>query len=481
MGDQVDIVVIGAGFAGLGAAWQLLAHGFTDFVVLERAGEVGGTWRENTYPGAACDIRSDLYSFSFAPNPGWRHAYGRQPEILDYLRTVSHRRGIAEHLRLNEELLHAHWDSGGRCWHLATSRRALTARVLLSGHGPLIDPHLPDIAGLRSFAGPVFHSSSWDHGTALAGRRVAVIGTGASAIQIVPALATEVAELTLYQRTPPWIIPRHDHPTSPARRRLFAAMPATQKLSRAWNFSLNDARWLGLAHPRAGAAMERYANWHRNHQLRDPQLSELMRPRYRIGCKRVLVSDDFYPALQRRNVNLVTEPIARFDAGAIITSDGVRRPVDVVVCATGFEATRPKIAERIAGADGSTLAEAWTDGMVALRGATVPGFPNLFLLLGPNTVLAHNSAIYMLETQIRYVVDALRTTPAGAVVEATRDALQAYNSYLDGHLTRGVWAWGGCSSFYLDAGGRNTVLWPRRAAAFRQLASRFDAGEYSVR
>jgi cation diffusion facilitator CzcD-associated flavoprotein CzcO len=480
MSERVDIVVIGAGFAGIGAAWQLIEHGFTDFIVLERGDEVGGTWRDNTYPGAACDVRSDLYSFSFAPNPSWSSAYGKQEEILAYLTAVSHERGIREHIRFGEELLHATWDSAVRRWDLQTSRGAVSARVILSGHGQLIDPHLPAIEGLESFAGPWFHSARWDHSVELAGKRVAVIGTGASAIQIVPALQPTVGRLTVFQRTPPWIIPRHDRPTSARRRRMFGAAPAFQRASRSLIFALNDTRWFGFAHPRVGAVIERFSAHHLKAQVADPELRARLSPDYRIGCKRVLVSDDFYPALQQPNVDYVTDPIARIEADAVVTADGRRHPVDVLVCATGFDATRSRIAEHIVGANRSTLAEVWTDGMFALRGATVPGFPNLFFLHGPNAALSHNSAVVMIEDQIGYAIDALQRTRGDAVIEPLPAAVDRYERWLRRHLDRGVWSRGGCSSFYLDAGRRNTVLWPRRAAAFRRVTRRFDPSEYAI-
>ncbi|WP_431279290.1 flavin-containing monooxygenase [Leifsonia poae] len=480
MEERCDIAVIGAGFAGIGAAWQLIEHGLTDFVVVERGDEVGGTWRDNSYPGAACDIKSDLYSFSFAPNPGWRWTYGRQPEILEYLIGVSRRRGIREHIRFGVELERATWDAEAGRWTLLTSQGTLSARVLLSGHGPLIDPQWPAIPGLESFTGHLFHSSRWDHTLDLTGKRVAVIGTGASAIQIVPALQAQVERLTVYQRTPPWIIARHDRPTSRIRRRVFATLPILQRARRAVVFTLNDARWFGFTRPRIGAIVERVASRHLAKQVSDPALRARLHPEYRIGCKRVLVSDDFYPAIQRPNVELVTDAIERIEADAIVTRDGVRRPVDVIVCATGFTATRPRIAERIVGDGGRVLADVWSGGMFALRGSTVPGFPNLYILTGPNTALAHNSVVFMIEAQIHYAIDALEQTGFGAVVDARPAAATRYNRWLDRSLARGVWSRGGCTSFYLDASGRNTALWPLRAASFRRTTHRFDPNEYRI-
>jgi cation diffusion facilitator CzcD-associated flavoprotein CzcO len=478
METSSDIVIIGAGFAGIAAAWQLIAHGITDFVVLERGDEVGGTWRDNSYPGAACDIKSDLYSFSFAPNPDWSHAYSRQPEILDYLIGVSHRRGIREHLRFGVELQKAEWHEERGRWTLSTSAGELTTRVLWLGSGQLVDPHLPDIPGAASF-GQVFHSARWDHSVDLAHKRVGVVGTGASAIQIVPALQPIVDELVVFQRTPPWIIPRHDKPTSALRRRLFRAVPALQRLMRGAIFAFDDARWFGFAHPRVGKAIEGIASHHLQKQVGDPRLRARLRPPYRIGCKRVLVSDDYYPALGEKNVALETEPISRIEPSAVVLADGSARDLDILIFATGFEATRPAIADRIVGRAGRTLADTWSTGMRALRGAAVPGFPNLYLLHGPNAALSHNSALYMIERQVEYALTALLSLPEDGVAECLPEALDRYEHWLQPALDRGVWSTGGCTSFYLDAENRNTVLWPKRAASFRRAAA-FRPDEYRI-
>ncbi|MGN6425399.1 MAG: flavin-containing monooxygenase [Leifsonia sp.] len=476
-----DVVIVGAGFAGIAAAWRLLEAGRGDVVVLERADELGGTWRDNRYPGAACDIRSDLYSFSFAPNPDWRHAYGRQEEILGYLRGVAESHGILPHIRFGTELLAAVWEEGADRWRLRTTTGELSARVLLSGHGPFGDPSIPRIAGAESFAGVSMHSSRWDPSVPIDGARVGVIGTGASAIQVVPELARTAGTLTVFQRSAPWIIPRHDRPTSARRRALFRRLPVLQRLSRGTEFVLDDARWFGFASPVLGAGIAGYARRHLRRQVRDERLRSALTPDYRIGCKRVLVSDDYYPALGSPNVELVTDRIERLEPEGAVTASGRRIPLDVVVYATGFDATRPHIAERIVGAGGRTLAEVWADGMYALRGATVPGFPNLFLLHGPNAALSHNSAVYMIERQVHYAVQAVTLSPADAVLEATPAAVAAYRARIGRALARGVWSTGGCSSYYLDAGGANTFLWPYRAARFARETRRFDPREYTVR
>lgn len=477
---QVDVAVIGAGFAGLGMACQLIRAGRRDFVVLERADEVGGTWRDNTYPGCACDIRSDLYSFSFAPNPGWRHRYARQPEIQRYLRDVVERFGLAGHLRTGHDVTNARWDPVAARWTITTTRGAFTARVLVAGHGPLIQPTWPGIPGLPDFAGERFHSARWNHDVDLRGKRIAVIGTGASAVQFVPELQRVAARLTVFQRTPPWITPRGDRDTSPRRRRAFARFPAAQRLARAGIFLGNEATHVLFAHSSAGRVVEWVTRRRLAGAVPDPALRAALTPGYRIGCKRILKSDDYYPALQQPNVELVTTRLARVEGAALVTDDGVRRTFDVVVAGTGFNATEPPLARIVRGADGRSLAEVWDGRMEALRGTAVAGFPNLFVLVGPNTALGHNSIVAMIEAQIGYILQALdhldRT--AAAAVEARADAQRTYSSAVQDALADSVWLRGGCTSYYLDARGRNTTLWPHRVTRFRAALRTFDAAEY---
>jgi cation diffusion facilitator CzcD-associated flavoprotein CzcO len=480
-GAAVRVAIIGAGFSGLGLAIRLRQRGIRDFVLIERADEVGGTWRDNTYPGATCDIRSDLYSFSFAPNPDWSHGYGGQREILDYLRATTDRFGIRSRIRFRCEFEGADWDAAAAVWRIRTSTGELAASVLVSAAGPLIEPVWPDIPGLSTFTGPRIHSARWDHETDLAGRRIAVIGTGASAIQFVPRLQPVASRLTLFQRTPAWIIPRIDRPTADRRRRLFRRYPLLQRASRAWDFRLAETRFVGFRSARIGALMQRFARRFLASQVADPVLRAKLTPAYRMGCKRILVSSDFYPAVAKPNVDLVTEAIVSIDGNAILTTDGTRREFDVLVCGTGFNATEPPVARLIRGTGGCSLAEAWTPHMQALRGTTVAGFPNLFLLVGPNTALGHNSIIYVIEAQIDYVLrvlDGLVSLGASSL-EPTVGAQQAYNRRVQDDLVGSVWL-SGCSSYYLDAGGRNTTLWPHRAARFR-ASLRFDPSEYEIR
>lgn len=482
MTQRVRIAIIGAGFAGLGMAIQLVRHGIDDFVVIERADQVGGTWRDNTYPGAGCDIRSDLYSFSFAPNPDWTHRYGRQPEILAYLKHCAQKFDLESRILFGHELERAAWDDTSTVWSIQTSRGTITADILISGHGPLIDPVWPDIPNLGGFTGPRFHSARWDHGVDLTGKRIAVIGTGASAIQFVPELQKIARELRLFQRTPAWIVPRGDRPTTARRRAAFRRFPALQRLSRAWIFGLAETRFAGFRSPAVGRVFQAVALRFLHRQVSDSVLRAKLTPHYRIGCKRILVSDDFLPALTQSNVLLITDPIMRIDGDGLVTADGTTHQVDVLICGTGFNATRPPVADLIQGHGGTSLAESWMPHMAALRGTAVFGFPNLFILVGPNTALGHNSIVYIIEAQIDYVLAALRAMDADNArsIEPNITAQADYNRRIQRDLAGSTWTDGGCASFYLDASGRNTTLWPHRAAAFRASVREFDMTEFMI-
>lgn len=481
MGGHVRVAVIGSGFAGIGMAAELRRHGIDDFVLFERAHEVGGTWRDNTYPGCACDIRSDLYSFSFAPNPEWRHRYARQPEIQEYLRRTADQFGVTPHIRFGHGVEDASWDSAGNLWRIRTTGGEWTADALVAGAGPLILPKWPAIPGLDSFAGPRFHSARWDHGVDLAGSRVAVIGTGASAIQFVPHLQRIAGSVTVFQRTAPWVLPRGDRPTSHRRRELFRRFPVLQRAARAWEFRVNELRYLTLAHERIGRRVESIGLSYLQRRVPDPELRTKLTPRFRLGCKRILISDDYYRAVTEPNVELVTDAVTSVSADSIRTADGSDRQVDVLIGATGFNATEPPVARVVHGRDGRSLAEHWSSHMEALNGTTVTGFPNFFMLVGPNTALGHNSIVYIIEAQIRYVLQALDLIVTRRVtVEPQPEVQRAYSDRLLESLAQSVWVRGGCTSFYLDANGRNSTLWPYPAARFRLTLRRFRPADYRI-
>lgn len=408
--QHVHIAILGTGFSGLGMAIRLKRDGEDDFVVIEKATDIGGTWRDNTYPGCACDIPSHLYSFSFALNPQWSYMYSRQNEIRDYLRSCAKRFGILPHIHWNTELLDASWNEEDQRWHLTTSQGQITTDVLILGNGPLSEPSLPAIPGIDSFEGTLFHSARWRHDYDLTGKRVAVIGTGASAIQFVPHIQPQVDRLFLFQRTPPWIIPRMDHPIPAWQRTLFRFLPFTQRIMRSLIYWQREFTALGLVYRPAilEKGME-FARQHLNRQVTDPVLRAKLTPHYTMGCKRILLSDDFYPAVSQPNVEIITNSIREVRAHSIMTEDGQKYEVDTIICGTGFHVTDTRLPQFIHGRNGQSLAERWLTASHAYLGTAVSGFPNLFLLIGPNTGLGHNSMVYMIESQITYLLDCLHT------------------------------------------------------------------------
>ena len=481
--EHVRVAVIGAGFSGLGAGIRLRQAGRTDFVILERAASVGGTWRDNTYPGCTCDIPSHLYSFSFAPNPAWSHSFSRQPEIRSYLTHLSQRHQLAGHLHFGTEVSQARWEAGAARWRLHTSRGELTADVLIAAAGPLSEPSLPDIPGLAEFPGPVFHSARWDHQVSLAGLRVAVVGTGASAVQIVPAIQPTVARLMLFQRTPAWVMPRQDRRISAAEKWLYRRVPPAQRLVRAGLHASREALVVGFVRqPGLLRAAQRISRRHLARAVPDPALRAKLTPEYVLGCKRVLLSNDFYPALTQPNAELVASGLARVDGRTLTAQDGTTRDADAIIFATGFHVTDMPLAAWVYGAAGVRLAEAWRPGMTALRGTTVPGFPNLCLVIGPNTGLGHNSLIHIIEAQLDYILDYLaQLDRTGAAALDTRpDAQQRWAAGIARRMSSTVWTTGGCTSWYLAADGRNPTLWPGSVRGFRQATRRVSLAEYQL-
>jgi cation diffusion facilitator CzcD-associated flavoprotein CzcO len=477
---EVDAVIVGSGFSGLAMAVRLLREGNRDFVVLERGGDVGGTWRDNSYPGCACDVPSHLYSFSFAPNPEWSSTFSPQAEIHAYLRRVAEEQGVLPHVRLHCEMREAAWDEGAQRWRIETAQGPLSARVLVAAAGPLSEPSIPGLPGLDRFQGTTFHSATWDHGHDLAGERVAVVGTGASAIQFVPRIQPRVGSLHIFQRTPPWIMPRSARPITGLERAVYRRLPAAQRSMRSAIYWGRELYALPLVRARLAPVVEAVARMHLRRQVPDPELRARLTPDYAPGCKRILISDDYLPALSRDNVEVVTDGIAEVREHSIVTRDGRERQVDTIIFGTGFHVTDVRVATRLRGGDGRSLAEVWAGGMAAHRGTTVAGFPNLFLLLGPNTGLGHTSVVLMAEAQAGYVIEALRHMRARSVgAMAVRPAAQAvFNDRVQRAMAGTVWTAGGCASWYLDGNGRNTTLWPDFSFRFRRLLRRFDAGSY---
>ncbi|WP_212532189.1 DUF4873 domain-containing protein [Actinospica durhamensis] len=477
---HVRVAVIGAGFGGLGAGIRFLDAGIRDFAILERGDAVGGTWRDNTYPGCACDVPSHLYSFSFAPNPRWSRSFSGQPEIRAYLEDVADRPGLRARLFFNAAVTGAVWQEADARWRISTARGELTADVLVSAGGPLSEPSTPDIPGLDAFPGAVFHSARWDHETDLAGKRIAVIGTGASAIQLVPQLQRTAAKLILFQRTPAWVMPRRDRRITGLEKWLYAHVPPTQRLARLGIYLSREATVVGFVkRPAILKAAQRVALHHLGRAVKDPELRAKLTPRYVMGCKRVLLSNDYYPALARPNAEVVAAGLAGVEGSTLIGSDGTRHEVDAIVFATGFHTVDMPMARQVWGVGGRSLAEVWGGDMRALRGTTVAGFPNLCFVIGPNTGLGHNSMVHIIESQLSYIVDFVRAVGRpGAALDADQRAQDAWCEEVERRMGPTVWNTGGCKSWYLNDAGRNPTLWPASTVRFRRLTRRVDAGEY---
>ncbi|GGX82987.1 flavin-containing monooxygenase [Streptomyces minutiscleroticus] len=482
--EHVRVAVVGSGFGGLGAAVRLRREGVTDFVVLERASSVGGTWRDNSYPGCACDVPSHLYSFSFAPNPDWPRAFSGQEHIRAYLEHVADTFGLRPHIRFDSEVKLMRWDTEKLHWEIETTGGNLTADLVVSATGPLSDPKIPDIPGLDTFPGKVFHSARWDHDHDLRGERVAMIGTGASAIQIVPAIQPEVSRLTLFQRTPPWVMPRMDRAISGAERALHRALPFTTRLRRGLLWGIRELQVQAFTkRPDELGLVERLAKANMARAIKDPALRAKLTPDYRIGCKRILLSNTYYPALAQPNVDVVTGGLTEVRGSTLVAADGTETEADVIVFGTGFHVTDMPIAERVVGAEGRTLAETWKDGMAALRGATATGFPNWMTIIGPNTGLGNSSMILMIESQLNYLADYVRQLDVlggRAALDPRPAAVDAWNTKVQQRMERTVWNTGGCTSWYLDPQGRNTTIWPGTTADFRGATRRVDLAEYQV-
>jgi cation diffusion facilitator CzcD-associated flavoprotein CzcO len=478
--DHHLVVIVGAGFAGIGLALRLKAEGLKDVVILEREDDLGGTWYLNTYPGCQCDVPSLLYCLSSAPKTDWTRTFAPQPEIEQYLSSVADAAGVRELIRFGTEVTGAAWDASQSRWRVQTTSGDMTGDVMVLATGPLNDPVIAPIPGVERFAGTLFHSARWRHDHELAGERVAVIGTGASAIQFVPEIQPSVAHLTVFQRTPPWVLPRPDRAFRPWESWLFARKPLAARLARARIYWSRELMVLVFARfPRLASIASAPGARHLEDQVADVDLRRKLTPDYLLGCKRVLLSNDYFPALCQPNVALVTEPISEITADAVVTSDGTAHPCDTIIFATGFSTVDQPVAHLVRGADGRTMAEHWAAGSHAYLGSTVARFPNFFLITGPNTGLGHSSMIFMMESQFNYIVDALKTMSARNLssFEVGEDSVEAFNQEMQSKMRRTVWS-SGCSSWYLDASGHNTTLWPDFTWQFRQRTRRFDADRY---
>ncbi len=476
------IAVVGGGFGGVGAVAMLEQAGYADVTVFEKAERMGGVWHHNTYPGAACDVPSHLYEFSFAPNPRWSRRYAPQLEIQAYLEDVARRYGVFDRIRTSTEVTRAEWDAEDDQWVLQTSAGPFKADVLLTACGQLSTPKVPAIPGLKDFHGPAFHTARWRHDVELSGRRVAVIGTGCSAIQVVPAIQPTVAHLDVYQRSPGWTFPRMDFAYKERTKRLLARFPGLQRLDRNANLAFHEVGAAAMtSKPWILTAFRAVGRWQINKVIKDPELRRKVTPSDEIGCKRVMLTDDWYPALTQANVDLVTEPVAEVTSDGVRTAGGTERPADVLVLATGFDAHRFVAPMEIVGSDARTLSQEWAEVPRAYLGLSVPGFPNLFLIYGPNTNGGTGSVIYTIEAGVHHVISALRAldTRAAKKIEIRREAAEAFDRQLHAALQGTVWHTG-CTSWYVDENGNDPNQWPWLWRDYRRRTATIDPNAYEL-
>ncbi|HVL94559.1 MAG TPA: NAD(P)/FAD-dependent oxidoreductase [Solirubrobacteraceae bacterium] len=477
-----SVAVVGGGFGGIAALVMLRRAGYQDVVAFEREPRIGGVWHANTYPGAACDVPSHFYEFSFAPNPHWSRRYAPQPEIQAYLEDVARRYGVLDSIRTGTEVTRAEWDEARDRWVLDTTAGRHEAEILVTACGQLSVPSVPPIPGLESFAGPAFHTARWRHDVHLAGRRVAVVGTGCSAIQVVPAIQPVAGHVDVYQRSPGWTFPKMDMEYSGRAQRLFERFPAVQRLDRAASLAFAEFGAAGMTRHRwLLKPMEAIARRRIARAIDDPELRRKVTPRDEIGCKRIMLTDEWYPTLTQPNVDVVTDRIDAVRPGGIRTVDGVERPADVLVLATGFKAHAFVAPMEIAGAGGRTLSEEWREVARAYLGLSVPGFPNMFLLYGPNTNGGSGSVIYTLEAGARHVVAALQEMDRADArrIEVRREAADAFDRELRAALSKTVWHTG-CTSWYVDERGNDPSQWPWLYTAYRRRTARLEPHAYEL-
>ncbi|WP_345810744.1 NAD(P)/FAD-dependent oxidoreductase [Paraburkholderia sp. PREW-6R] len=479
------IAIVGSGFAGIGMAIRLLREGITSFTIYEAAADVGGTWRDNTYPGAACDVPSHLYSFSFEPNPAWSRAFGGQAEIFAYLKHCARQYGVDPYVRCNARVSAARFDEARQVWHVEIDANGVTehieADVVIAASGPLSRPALPQIAGLDRFRGKLFHSARWDHAYPLEGKRVAVIGTGASAIQFVPRIQSRVARLELFQRTAPWIMPKPDRPIGSRAQWLFRHLPFTQRFVRSAIYWQLESRAIAfVVNPKLMKLPMKFGLGYLERRVKDPVLRAKLTPNYRLGCKRVLLSSDYYPALCQPNVDVVTTGIREIVADGIVTNDGILHHADAIICGTGFQVNDVGAPFDVTGIDGADLGAMWLrDGPEAYLGTSVANFPNFFMIVGPNTGLGHNSMIYMIESQVQYIADCLRVLRRrnARTMNLRPDVQRDFNERLQKEMQHSVWV-SGCHSWYQTKSGKVTALWPGFTFSFRKRTRRVRPHDY---
>lgn len=477
--EKFQVVIIGAGFAGIGAAIKLQQAGFTDFVVLEKADEIGGVWRANTYPGCACDVPSALYSYSFAPNPQWSRVFAQQQEIKTYIQNVAQQFDVKKYVRFGYEMLESAWDDQAKHWVVKTNQGLIHARFAIMAGGPMHQPVLPKIKGLETFKGAQFHSAEWNHDVDLNGKKVAVVGAGASAIQFVPEIQAQVEKLTLLQRTPQWVLPKMDQSLPKLAQALFKVLPITQRLTRYGVYGVFESLNSSMHHPKLVSQIERLAKLNIRLGVKDPELRAKLLPDFTIGCKRVLQSNQWYPALAKPNVEVLRCGVEEVRGNTLIASDGSQHEVDAIIFGTGFEVSNPPIAKQIHNKHGKSMDEVWQGSAKGYLGTVVEGCPNAFVMFGPNIAVS-SSALIIIEAQLAYILDMLKKVQAQQIetVEIRAEVLEQYNDEIQAALTNTVWNTGGCSSYFIDRNGRNSTLWPWTTFEMRARLAQCDLNDY---
>ncbi len=474
------IAILGAGFSGMGMAIRLKQEGFDNFTIYEKADEVGGTWRENVYPGVACDVPSHLYSFSFEPNPNWSRRYSPGGEIWDYMKHCARKYGLYPFIKFNKTVTAIRHD--GKQWTVDfADGSSAAADYVVSGLGGLHEPNLPDIAGLKDFKGPVFHTAQWRDDVDLTGKRVAIVGSAASAVQVIPAIVDQVAHLDIYQRTPNWVMPRMSYGYPAWLKGLFKIAPFLARAYRGFYFTMMEWRFNAFKKDenRVKAFVRKTFEKHLRAQVPDPELRAKLTPDYPVGCKRILISDDYLPAAQKPNVDLITEGIAAATASGVRTQDGREHPADIIILATGFKPFDILESIDVVGPSGRSLRETWKNGIAAHRTMMAPGFPNFFMLLGPNSGLGHNSVILMIEAQVNYALRLIKRAGAAGRIAPRPEAAKAFDHRIQRDLQDRVWA-ARCGAWYVDEKGRNFTLYPHDVRTYLKEMRAPDFSEYEI-
>lgn len=474
-----QVIIIGGGFAGLGAAIKLKEAGIHDFILLEKAHELGGVWRENTYPGCACDVPSALYSFSFEPNPDWSRVFAPQAEIKKYLHNIAYKYQIMLNVKLDTEVLFAQWSEQDQCWIIQTNRGEFRSQFSIMACGPMHEPVLPDVKGIQEFKGQIFHSARWRHDLDLVGKRVAVVGTGASAIQFVPQIQPVVEKLTVFQRTAQWILPKSDIDLPKPVQMLFKYLPFTQQLLRGGVYGIFETINGGIQSPTVMKQFQRLAGFNLKFSIKDKELRKKLTPDFIIGCKRILQSNNWYPALAQPNVEVIASGLSEVQGNTLIALDGTTCEADIIILATGFEIAEPPIAKRVFNRYGQSMADVWQGSPEGYKGTMVENCPNGFLMFGPNIAVS-SSAFIIIEAQLTYIVDALKQAIDLGIrsIEPNPKLVKAYNEKVQQALQTTVWNQGGCQSYFLDRNGRNSVAWPWTTFELKKQLKSFNLNEY---